>query len=162
MQRLRRLVEFLLFVYIVLPLFATCQNRPDQNQGPLPRSAAADLALTRVGNGKLSNGHSFAFRVYTTPDGMVGVINFAHFTSIQVAQAQIAEWLKHAEKVTNREHDVEKHGHMVNDRIEAVMTDPKSNKEQFLIIRRDRQDCYLIQSFSSEIAILVENTIDAK
>lgn len=122
-------------------------------------SVGQALELDRVGGGKLSSGHEFSFRSYVRPDGTNGILIMAHFTSSQDAQHQITEWLSRAQKVTNREHDIKRGQQIISDRIEGLMPDPKSGKPEFIIIRRDGLDCYLIQSFSSKVAMQVEELI---
>lgn len=164
MGSVRRLAEFLLFISLLLPSFllGEAQANAPKHSGkgaPTVETDVHHLQLDRVGGGKLSNGHPFDFRSYVRSDGTNGIIIMAHFSSPQDAQRQITDWLNRAQRVTKREHDIKKGQQSISDRIEGLMPDPKSGKLDFIIIRRDDLNCYLIQSLSSEVAMQVEDLI---
>ncbi len=125
-------------------------------------SAQTDLKLVTIGNGKTKSGHRTAFRIYEAPDGNKGQLVYTEFDSPKAAQQQIEEWIKTTRTVTSREQNQSKGGQLISDRILAVGDLPKSDKKEFVIIRRDDLKCYLIESVSLQVAMQVERLIEHK
>jgi len=155
MLRLRREVASLWLMSLLCAGFASAQDlihRP---------SAPTELKLVGIGNGKTASGVRTAFRVYETPDGTKGRVCYTEFESLQAAQQQIEEWVKATRAVTSREQNqINAKGQPVSDRILAVGDLPKSDKKEFVIIRRDDMKCYLIDSVSLQVATEIEGLIE--
>ena len=123
---------------------------------------ATDLELVRIGHLKTESGHTTGFRIYKAPDGTKGQVHYTKFDSLEPAELQIEEWVKATRTVTSREHNQSKDGQLISDRILAVADLPKSEKKEFVIIRRDYLNCYLIESASLQVALQVEGLIEHK
>jgi hypothetical protein len=123
---------------------------------------ATDLDLVRIGHLKTKSGHTTGFRIYKAPDGTEGQIHYTKFDSLEPAELQIEEWVKTTRAVTSREHNQNRGGQLITDRILAVADLPKSDKKEFVIIRRDDLNCYLIESASLQVALQVEGLIEHK
>lgn len=126
------------------------------------KSAPMALDLVAIGHGKTTNGHWTISRTYKASDGTKGQITYTEFDSLQAAQQQIEDWIKPTRKITSREQNQRKGGQLIDDRIFAVAVLPKSDKEEFVIIRRESLKCYVIESVSLQIAIQIEDLIDYK
>jgi hypothetical protein len=134
--------------------FATAQDVAHGNP------AQTDLKLVTVGHGKTRNGRRTPFRIYEAPDGTKGQVVYTEFDSLPAAQQQIEEWIKATRTVTSREQNQSKGSQLISDRILAVGDLPKSDKKEFVIIRRDGLKCYLIESVSLQVAMQVEGLIE--
>jgi hypothetical protein len=126
------------------------------------KSAPTDLKLVTMGHGKTRSGRSTPFRIYEAPDGTRGQVVYTEFDSLQAAQQQIEDWIKPTRTVTSREQNQSEGGQLISDRILAVGDLPKSDKKEFIIIRRDGLKCYLIESVSLQVARQVEGLIEHK
>jgi hypothetical protein len=154
MLRLRRVVASLWLMGLFCVWFATAQDAAHVN------SAKTGLDLVTIGHRTTKSGHLTAFRIYEAPDGTKGQIAYTDFDSLQAAQRQIEEWVKATRTVTSREkNQTNNKGQLVSDRILAVGDLPKSDKKEFVVIRRDELKCYLIESESSQVAMEVEGTL---
>jgi len=134
------------------PWFAAAQEKPIET----------DLKLVIIGNGKTKSGVRTAFRIYEAPDGTRGRVDYIEFKLLQDAQQQIEEWIKATSSITSREHNQIKGRIMISDRILGVADLPKSDKKEFVVIRRDNLYCYLIESESSQVATQIEDLIQHK
>jgi hypothetical protein len=103
-----------------------------------------------------------ALRIYEAPDGNRGEVGYVEFDSLQAAPQQIEEWFKATRSVTSREQNQIKGRPMISDRILAAGDLPKSDKKEFVIIRRDGLKCYLIESVSLQVATQIEDLIEHK
>jgi hypothetical protein len=136
--------------------FAAAQEVAHENAGQ------RGLDLVTIGNGHLPDGTKTAFRVYPAPDGSEGKVVYAKLNSVHAAQQLIEGWLKGRLTVTSRQKDQTIGGQLISDRILALGDLPKSDKKEFVIIRRDDLNCYLIESTSLQVAIEVEGMIEHK
>jgi len=125
-------------------------------------AAPKDLDLVTIGNGSLPDGTPTAFRVYAAPDGSKGQVIYAKLKSVHAAQQLIEGWLKGRLTVTSRQRDQTIGGQLISDRILALGDLPKSDKKEFVIIRRDDLNCYLIESTSLQVATQIEGLIEHK
>lgn len=128
----------------------------------LVNPAKTGLDLVTIGHRKTKSGHLTSFRTYEAADGTKGQIAYTEFDSPQAAQQQIEEWVKATRTVTSREQNQSKGGQLISDRILAVGDLPKSDKKEFVIIRRDDLKCYLIESASLQVATQIEDLIQQK
>jgi hypothetical protein len=119
-----------------------------------------DLKLVTIGNGKTKSGVNTGFRTYEAPDGNKGQVRYVRFDSLQAAHEQIEEWVKSTPSITSRERNQIKGRIMISDRILGVADLPKSDKKEFVIIRRDDLRCYLIESASLQVARQIEDLIE--
>jgi hypothetical protein len=53
-------------------------------------------------------------------------------------------------------------GQLVSDRILGVQDLPEPTQKEFVIIRRDDLNCYLIESKSLQVAVQIEDLIEHK
>ena len=132
--------------------FAAAQEKPVET----------DLSLVTIGHGKTKSGVWTGFRTYEAPDGSRGRVEYIKFKLLQDAQLQIEEWVRATPSITSREHDQIKGRIKISDRVLGVADLPKSDKKEFVIIRRDDLDCYLIESESSQVATKIEDLIRHK
>jgi hypothetical protein len=152
-----------LFAFVLFVPSAFWQNKVPEPSGVKPvvgtSSTGQTLEIVTIGEIMLSSGHHGAFRIYQAPDGDKGQVDYSQFSSAQEAEQQLAEWLKLAQKVTSRESNK---GGKISDRIVAQRELKKSGKKEkeFLIIRRDGVNCYLIQALSLRMAMDVEGMIE--
>lgn len=116
-----------------------------------------DIELVTIGNGRFADGHIMAFTVYETPDGTKVLVTYTSFDSLQAAQLMIEKWVKATASVTSREKNQRMGGQLVSDR--TLGQAEKSDKKEFVIIRRDDLNCYLIESASLQTALQVESLI---
>ena len=121
-----------------------------------------ELKLVQLGNGKTKSGVKTLFKVYEAPDGNQGEVWYIKFDSLPAAEQQIEEWAKLPLDVTNRERNQYGYGQVVSDRILAVGELPGSHKKEFVIIRRDGLNCYLIESASLQVPHQIEDLIEYK
>jgi hypothetical protein len=126
------------------------------------KAAQKDIDLVTIGNGHLPDGTKTAFRVYRAPDGTDGKVNYTEFDSLEPAELQIEKWVKATRTVTSREHNQTKGDQLISDRVLGVTDLPKSDKKEFVIIRRDYLKCYLIESVSLQVAMQIEGLIGHK
>jgi hypothetical protein len=136
--------------------FAGAQDVAHEN------AAQGGLDLVTIGNGHLPDGTKTAFRVYAAPDGSEGKVVYTKLNSVPAAQQLIEEWLKGKLTVTSRQKDQTIGSQVISDRILALGDLPKSDKKEFVIIRRDEVNCYLIESTSLQFAIKIEALIGHK
>jgi hypothetical protein len=136
-------------MYLSSLWFAAAQEKPVET----------DLQLVTIGNGKTKDGVRTAFRIYEAPDGNKGRIGYVEFDSLQAAQQQIEEWVKATPSITSREQNQIKGRIMISDRILGFANLPKSDKKEFVIMRRDGLKCYLIESASLQVATQIEDLI---
>src|ERR1035438_3049391 len=148
MSKLRHLVIFFWLMSLFCAWFATAQD--------------VDLDLVTIGHRQTKSGHITAFRIYEAPDGTKGQLSYTEFDSLLVAQQQVEEWVKVTRTVTRREQNRSKGGQLISDRILAVADLPKSDKKEFVIMRRDDLKCYLIESVSLQVATQIEGLIEHK
>jgi hypothetical protein len=139
MVRCRDAVASLLVFMFGLDI-ATTQEVAHEN----PRK---DLELVAIGNGNLRNGHATAVRVYAAPDGSKGQVVYTKLDSVRAAQRLIREWQKNT-TITSRQKNQTKGGQLIGDHILALADLTKSVGKEFVIIRRDGLNCYLIESTS--------------
>jgi hypothetical protein len=152
MLKARHVVASFSFI-ILFPLwFATAQEKP----------AETDLKLVTIGNGKTTSGVRTAFRVYESPEGAQGQVLYVKFDSLQAAQQQIEEWVKATPSIAGREQNQIKGRIVISDRILGVTGLPKSDKKEFVIIRRDDLVCYVIEAVSLPVATEIEDLIQHK
>ena len=147
------LASFLLVSLFFGPL------RADQAKGTeisRAESAGRSMELTTVGEVRLSTGHRAALRVYTAPDDVQGTLTYARFHSPADAKRQIADWLKLTNRTMSKERTKDERGRVTGDRIVAITRNTKSGKKEFLVIRRETVNCYLIESPTLAVALQVE------
>jgi hypothetical protein len=149
MLKARHIVASFSFVVLFPLWFAAAQEKPVET----------DLSLVTIGNGKTRSGVPTGFRVYEAPDGRRGQVLYVEFKLVQDAQLQVEEWVSATPSITSREHDQIKDRIKISDRILAVADLPKSGKKEFVIIRRDDLNYYLIDSESSQVATKIEDLI---
>lgn len=126
-------------------------------------SPPTKLELVMIGNGKTKGGVRTASRVYEAPDGAKGQVAYVTHDSLPAAEEQIETWVKVTSKVTSREQNqMNKKDQLVSDRVLATGDLPKSGQKEFVIIRRDGLNCYLIESVSLEVATQIEDLIEHK
>jgi hypothetical protein len=123
---------------------------------------STDLEVVRMGHIKTKSGHLTLFRIYKAPDGTEGKVNYTKFDSLEPAELQIEKWVEATRTVTSREHNQTKGDQLISDRVLGVTDVPKSDKEEFVIIRRDYLTCYLIESASLQVALQIEGSIEHK
>ncbi|MGA7687589.1 MAG: hypothetical protein WCC32_19340 [Terriglobales bacterium] len=123
------------------------------------KTAETDLSLKIIGNGKTISGVPTGFRVYEAPDGAKGQVSDVKFKLEQDAQLQIEEWVSATPSVISRDRDQIKGRIRISDRIVGVANLTKSDKKEFVIIRRDDLNCYLIESESLQVAAKIEDLI---
>lgn len=87
---------------------------------------------------------------------------YTRFDRLQPAKMQIEDWLKATRSVTSRQRSQSIGGQLISDRIVALEDLPKSGSKEFVIIRRDGLNCYLIESTSLDVAIGIESLIEHK
>ena len=157
MLKTRHVVAALSLMGLVSLWFASAQDlilRP---------SPPTELKLVVIGHGKTKSGVLTASRLYEAPDGSRGQVSYIKFDSLQAAQEQIESWVKVTPKITSREQDqINKKGQLVSDRVLGVQDLPGSDKKEFVIIRRDYLNCYLIESVSLQVATQIEDLIEHK
>ena len=142
------------------------RTEPKDRQTTQAPNAQSDLKMITIGHGKLRNGHTVGFRIYEGPDGSDGEVTYATFSSIQDAQQQFEEWSKAAERITSQEQNTKRGRKAIDDRIVGSRTlipkDPAKTPKgtEFLIIRRDTLNCYLIESMSLATALKIEELMD--
>lgn len=124
-----------------------------------PASPQQDLELLTVGNGKTASGHRTGFRIYAAPDGTKGRVVYGSFKSPEVAQQEVEEWSKLARTVTSEERSQSKDGRWISYRLVGVEELPGPKKKQFLIIKREELDCYLIESESLQVALQIDGLV---
>jgi hypothetical protein len=155
MLRLQRIVASLWLMGLSCAWFASAQDlllRP---------SPPTELKLVQIGHGKTKSGVKTAFRVYEAPDGNRGKVFYVKYDSLQASQEEIERWVKVTPKITSREQNqVNKKGQLISDRILGVQNLPEPDKKEFVIIRRDDLNCYLIESASLEVATQIEDLIE--
>jgi len=157
MLRLRRVVASLWLMGLLCARFASAQDlilRP---------SPPTELKLVQIGHGKTTNGVKTAFRVYEAPDGSRGKVFYVKYDSLQASQEEIERWVKVTPKITSREQNqINEKGQLISDRRLGVQDLPEPDKKEFVIIRRDGLNCYLIESVSLQVALQVEGLIEHK
>jgi hypothetical protein len=153
---LRHAVALLALIYVFVAGFADAQEAAHQS------AAQKDIDLVTIGNGHLADGTKTAFRMYATPDGGKGQVTYTTLNSAEAAEQLIEGWLKGTRTVTSRQKDQTRGGQLISDRILALGDLPKSDKKEFVIIRRDGLNCYLIESTSLQIAMQIEGLIGHK
>jgi len=121
-----------------------------------------DLKILQIGDGKNKSGIKILFKVYEAPDGNKGRSTYIKFDSLEGAQQQVEDWAKLPSSITSREHKTYRYGYLVSDRMTAIGELPDSHKKEFMIIRRDGLECYLIESESSQVATKIEDLIGYK
>ena len=134
--------------------FTAAQDAPHVN--------STDLEIVRMGHINTKGGHTTLFRIYQTPDGTRAQGYYTEFDSLEAAELQIEKWVKATRTVTSREHNQRRGDQLISDRILAVTDLPKSDKKEFVIIRRDYLKCYFIESASLQVALQVESFIGHK
>jgi hypothetical protein len=154
MRRLRQIAAFFWAMCVFCVWFATAQDAAHVN--------STDLEVVRIGDIKSKSGHMTFFTTYKAPDGTKGEIHYTKFDSLEAAEQQIEKWVKATRTVTSREHNQSKGGQLISDRILAAADLPKSDKKEFVIIRRDGLKCYFIESVSLQVAMQIEGTIKHK
>jgi hypothetical protein len=126
-------------------------------------SAPTKLKLVMIGNGRTTSGVRTASRVYEAPDDSRGQVSYVKFDSLQAAQEQIERWVKVTPKITSRaQNQMNEKGQLVSDRILGVQDLPEPTQKEFVIIRRDDLNCYLIESKSLQVAVQIEDLIEHK
>ena len=152
MAKLRPRVASFTLICLCGVWLAGAQEASHENTPP------KDLDLVSVGDGWLPNGNKTATRVYAAPNGDKGQVLYTRFDSLQAAQRQIEEWVKATPKVTDRQKNQTIRGQLISDRTVGSWESPK----EFVIIRRDGLNCYLIESSSLKIALQIEILIEHK
>jgi hypothetical protein len=126
-----------------------------------PSARTSKLKLVMMGHGRTESGVRRGSKVYEAPDGRRGQVFYATFDSLPAAQEQIESWVKVTPKITTRqENQLNEKGQLVSDRISGVQDLSEPGKKEFVIIRRDRLTCYLIESASLEVATQIEDLIE--
>lgn len=156
MARRRHTVTSFALVCVFGVWFAVAQDVVHEN------AAQKGLDLVTIGNGHLPDGTPTGLRVYAAPNGSKGQVIYTTLKSTDAAQQLIEGWVKGARTVTSRQKDQTIGGQLISDRILALGELPKSDKKEFVIIRRDGLDCYLIESTSLEVAKGIEGLIEHK
>jgi len=123
---------------------------------------STDLETVTTGHIKAKGAPLILFRVYKAPDGTAGKKNYTKFDSLEPAELQIEKWVKATRTVTSREHNQAKGDQLISDRVLGVTDLPKSDKKEFVIIRRDYSKCYVIESVSLQVALQIESFIGHK
>jgi hypothetical protein len=117
------------------------------------------VTIVTIGNGRTRSGVPTGFRVYQASDGSKGQVTYVKFKLERDAQLQIEEWVSATPSVTTREHDQIRGRIKISDRVLGVANLGKSDKKEFVIIRRDELKCYLIESESAPVASKIEDLI---
>jgi len=154
MLRIRRSVASLSLIGLFCVWFASAQDVPGVNE--------TDLEVVKTGHFRTKSGHAIPFRVLKAPNGTEAQILYTRFNSLEAAELQIEEWVKATRTVTSREHNQTKGDQLISDRTLGVADVPKSDKKEFVIIRRDYLNCYLIESVSLQVALRVEDLLEHK
>jgi hypothetical protein len=149
-----RTLAFLALTCMLTARFASAQDAAQVN--------ARDLEVVGMGHIKTKGSPVTLFRVFETHDGIRGRLYLTKADSLESAELQIEQWLKAARTVTSREHNQTKGGQLISDRILAVADLPKPDNKEFMIIRRDDLECYLIESMSLQVAMQIESLIEHK
>jgi hypothetical protein len=123
---------------------------------------STDLEVATTGHIKTKGSPVTLFRVYKAPDGTEGKVHYTDFDSLEPAELQIEKWVKATRTVTTREHNKTNGDQLISDRVLGVADLPKSDKKEFVIIRRDYLRCYLIESASLQVALQIESFIGQK
>lgn len=155
MNRQHAVASFVVMCAIVTSS-ALAQDAAHENVAP------KTLDLVSIGNGRLPDGQKTAFRIYKAHDGNGGQVLYTRFDRLQPAKMQIEDWLKATRSVTSRQRSQSIGGQLISDRIVALEDLPKSGSKEFVIIRRDGLNCYLIESTSLDVAIGIESLIEHK
>jgi len=121
-----------------------------------------DLEVVKTGHIKSKSGQLTIFRIYKAPDGTEGQVHYTQFDSLDAAEQEIEKWVKATGTVTSRERNANKGGQLISDRILEVTHLPKSDKKEFVIIRRDDLKCYFVESVSLQVALQIESSIGHK
>lgn len=154
MVKARTVISFFWLVGLCWAWFAAAQDAAHVN--------STDLEVVTTGHIKTKGGPLTLFRVYKAPDGTEGKVNYTEFDSPEAAELQIEKWVKATRTVTSREHNQTKGDQLISDRVLGVTDLPKSDKKEFVIIRRDYLKCYLIESVSLQVALQIESLIKHK
>ena len=154
MVRPRTVILVFWLLWLFCAWSATAQDTAHAN--------STNLEVVTTGHLKSKSGQLTVFRVYKTPDGTEGQVHYTQFNSLEPAELEIEKWVNSTRTVTSREHDATKGGQLISDRILAVMDLPKSDKKEFVIIRRDYLNCYFIESVSLQVALQIEGLIEHK
>ena len=154
MVKARTVISSFWLVGLCWVWFATAQDAVRVN--------STDLEVVRTGHIKTKSGQLTVFRIYKAPDGTEGQVHYTEFDSLEPAELEIEKWVKATRTVTSREHNQTKGDQLISDRILAVADLPKSDKKEFVIIRRDYLKCYYIDSVSLEVALQIESFIGHK
>ena len=157
MTRIRYPLVLLAFISLQPVPLKAIQDKASDSRGAMYGSHSLELIAT--GEKILSGGHHGGFRIYAAPDGTKAQVTYAHFESGRDAKRQIRHWLKLAKKVTSKEQKKNQGGSVIGERVEAITQNAKSGEKEFLIIRRNGLNCYLVQSLSLPAAKQVENLI---
>jgi hypothetical protein len=152
--RRRRTLAYLALACALIARFAAAQD--------VARAKLTDLEVVIRGHTKTKDGQLTLFRIYKAPDGTEVLVHSTEFDSLEPAELQIEKWVKTSRTVTSREHNQEKGDQLISDRVLGITDLPKSDKKEFVVIRRDYLKCYLIESVSLQMALQVEGLIEHK
>ncbi len=156
--RMRIAIAGLLFVGLFAGPSSATQNQDVSGQEG--KQKATTLELKTTGQVVTSTGRRGIFRVYTSPDGTTGVVEYARFGSSSEAKRQIKDWRKLAQETKSEKLEKDDLGKVIGNRITATRKDPETGRQEFLIIKRNGLICYLIKSVSPKVAEQVEGMID--
>ena len=153
MARCRSTIASCTLVLVFGVWFAAAQDATRE------KSARTDLEVVTTGHIKTKSGQLTVFRVYKALDGPEGKVNYTEFDSLEPAELQIEKWVRATRTVTSREHNQTNGDQLISDRVLGVTDLPKSDKKEFVIIRRDYLKCYVIESLSFQVALQIERFI---
>lgn len=154
MVKPRTVISTCWLVGLLCVWFATAQEAAHLN--------STDLEVVTTGHIKAKSGQLTIFRIYKAPDGTEGQVHYTKFKLLEGAEQQIEQWVRATHTVTSREHNLTKGSQLVSDRTLAIADIPKSDKKNFVIIRRDDLNCYFIESVSLQVALQIEASIGQK
>jgi hypothetical protein len=117
------------------------------------------LKLVAIGEAVTSGGRRGGFRVYSSADGGDADVYYFNFDAARDAKRQTAKWRKHIGKISSREQKRDPDGQVSVERIVGMSRGVRPGEEEFLIVRRNGLNCYLIRSASLAVATQVEQLI---
>lgn len=142
------------FIFIACTCSFCVMQTDTPSQSGDARDASA-LRLVTIGERTLSTGRRGGFRVYQTPDKVQATVSYAHFATIADATRQINEWRA---LIKDKSDHINASPVRADDRLTGWRQEASKIKE-FLILRRDGLECFLIQSPSASAALDVESLI---
>ena len=147
--------RFIIASFLFFGLLVTVPSE-SQDKAQTTNTSQKDLELTTVGEAKLSTGRRGALRIYTAPDGTKGTMTYGQFKTVTDAQRQIQEWTKLLQKTVKNDQKKDKTGRVIEQRLEGITRSTRSGLREFVVIKRDSVNCYLIESPSQLVALQIE------